>query len=95
MSVTVEFYFLCDLNSCIYKCIGSEPYVNKYSQNNIKMQHICAYRMSSKYITSYISDISRKGRKEKSQSGTRIFCGMSPGKINSMLDIFNDSSIAQ
>lgn len=40
------------------------------------------------YIFGYIGN-------KKAQSGTRIFCEMSLRKINFMLDIFNDSSIAQ
>lgn len=42
------------------------------------------------YVFGYI-----KKRKEKAQSGNRIFCEISLGKINVTLDILNDSSTAQ
>lgn len=67
-------------------------YVNKNSQDDTEAQYRSVPRVwaaEQKYNSPHREfDVLTKGRKEKSQSGTRMFCETSLGTICSVCDIF-------
>lgn len=65
MSTTVDFYFPSNLNSWVYKSIGSEPCVNK---NNKIIEKCNPYSLSSSVeiiLLHTVSDIFKKKKEEK------------------------------